>query len=372
MLDWVSEKKMHTDDELYYYNDERGGFAAYRYFFKRRYFGENGQRILLEKMAELDEACYRKLENCDYIVVTLGTTRIVRMNANGTVINTVSGIPVSEWNSENLSVQDNVDNLERIFNAIRCIRRKDLPTIFLTISPQRYLFSTGVPGCENISPFLDNMLGKSILRVAVEEFISNHKQDNIFYFPAYELVIDELRQYESLSTYDYVHIEQNLTPKYVVKRFLKSYCSDSLLKNFSRIDESKSISLEFDDLLEGGMSPDDKYFSEKFNTFLKKLIDELGGAFWPFQLSFPLMNVLIKQGKPEKVLEYFGAADLHPTARSKIAEILVDLGQYEEARLVCEEIIIQAQSGCWQIPNTQKRCENLLDKINQKIVASAH
>jgi len=97
-----------------------------------------------------------------------------------------------------LSVEDNIRQLERITESIARIRGGSLPNIFITLSPQRYFFSNNLPGCEGVTCQLsDNSLSKSILRVAISAFINKHGGP-IEYCPSYEMVLDELRPYDTL------------------------------------------------------------------------------------------------------------------------------------------------------------------------------
>ena len=55
------------------------------------------------------------------------------------------------------------------------------------------------------------------------------------------MVIDELRLYESLSIYDHLHINQDGTPKYVVKRFLQQYSSAAVLDSLPLYEDLKRV-----------------------------------------------------------------------------------------------------------------------------------
>ncbi len=100
---------------------------------------------------------------------------------------------VSEW-------QQTIQNL-RVLN-------KDVKVIF-TVSPIRHLKD----GAAN------NNLSKSILRLAVDELISN---DNMLsYFPSFEIMMDELRDYRFYKE-DLVHPSE-IAIKYIMERFSDCY-----------------------------------------------------------------------------------------------------------------------------------------------------
>ena len=126
------------------------------------------------------------------MLITLGTSHIIRKD-NGMVISCGTGIPREKWRLEMLTVEETVAGLESILESIKKIRGEALPNVLFTISPQRYWFGNDILGGE--SPVVDNCLSKSILRVALDQLIKNHAGESVFYFPAFELVIDELRVY---------------------------------------------------------------------------------------------------------------------------------------------------------------------------------
>jgi hypothetical protein len=239
----------HTEKDLHF--EERDQVIAYRHYFKKRFHGPRAVPDALDAMLAVDRECFERIAACRHLVITLGTARVVRMNESGALINSVAGIDSKYWHSQMLSVEDNVRHLERVHSAVLKIRGGVAPTIFLTISPQRYLF---VRQLENVDDaFVDNMLSKSILRVAVAEFLKRHPDASIYYFPAYEFVIDELRQLEPLSHYDFTHIEQRHTPEYVVKRFLQAYCTNDVLRQLELIERVHDEIVELQSLIESGM-----------------------------------------------------------------------------------------------------------------------
>ena len=82
----------------------------------------------------------------------------------------------------------------------------------LTVSPVRHIRDG----------LVENNISKSILTLLVDHLQLNYK--NIFYFPAYELVIDDLRDYRFYNE-DMVH-PNNQAIDYVYEAFKSSYCSD--------------------------------------------------------------------------------------------------------------------------------------------------
>jgi hypothetical protein len=272
-LEWVADGKPHGEDDLYFFDGSREHVYPHRHYFKRHVYGPDAVDVTLNRLNELDHLCRERLLKCDHLVVTLGTARIIRFRSSGVVLNCVNRIPRTEWLSEVLNVADNARHLNRMYEALRRLRGDKMPTVFITLSPQRYLFGSDRGGEDW---FVDNMLSKSILRAAISEFIGQHPGENVIYFPAYEIVMEELRTFESISHYDFMHIEQHHTPEYVVKRFVETYCTTEVLDQMELAEHIFRLKDEITDLLGAKMPPNDDRIYNKIDATLS-WAEKLGG-----------------------------------------------------------------------------------------------
>ncbi|MBF0354356.1 MAG: GSCFA domain-containing protein [Alphaproteobacteria bacterium] len=255
-------------DGLYYFSEQE--IYAYRYFFKRRFFGADAVDQVRNKIAEVEAECHAQVRRAKFIVITLGTSRVVRMRSNSDLIHTVLGLPVDQWYSDLLSMDDNVRNLKRIVDAIGVIRNGEPVKIILTISPQRYVFGLRTPGVDG-NPFVDNVLSKSILRVAIHQFQSQFPDCDSLYFPSFEMVMEGLRSFEPMSHYDFTHIEQTHTPQYVVKRFLKAYCSENLLAQFPLVELVNATNGTIGEMMDEAIRGDDPRILKILSELAQKL-----------------------------------------------------------------------------------------------------
>jgi hypothetical protein len=117
-----------------------------------------------------------------YLLVTFGTARVYFLKENNQPVANCHKIPAKEFDNRLMSVEEILNSwtslLDDLFRRI-----PDLKVIF-TISPVRH-WKDGAIG---------NMQSKSILNIAVHELINRHPK-NAFYFPAYEILMDDLRDY---------------------------------------------------------------------------------------------------------------------------------------------------------------------------------
>lgn len=166
---------------------------------------------------KLDEAA-EFFSGCTKVIITLGTAWCFRHSGYGIVSNCLKR-DAKEFTRERLSLEECTDLLHR--TADMCGNRQ---TIF-TVSPIRHM-ADGAHG---------NQLSKSTLLLAVDKTVNGHcPSGNADYFPAYEIMMDELRDYRFYAE-DMVHPSQQAVD-YVASRFL-----DWALPETERPDLEKKI-----------------------------------------------------------------------------------------------------------------------------------
>jgi hypothetical protein len=121
------------------------------------------------------------LKHADCLVLSLGTAWVHILKKEKRLVNNCHKIPSKEFNKALLSVKDIValwKNLSTHLNK----QNPNLKVLF-TVSPIRHLKDG----------FRENQLSKSTLHLAVDEICQQF--ENCFYFPSYEIMMDELRDY---------------------------------------------------------------------------------------------------------------------------------------------------------------------------------
>jgi len=113
--------------------------------------------------------------------LTLGTNHVYRLKETGEIVDNCQKRPQNLFQEEQLSVEQCVDSLLQAVEILR-ERRADVHVV-LTVSPIRYA-KYGFHGSQ---------LSKSVLLMAADQVV--RKYASVFYFPAYEIVLDELRDY---------------------------------------------------------------------------------------------------------------------------------------------------------------------------------
>ena len=155
-------------------------------------------------------------EAVDVAIFTLGTNHVYREKATGEIVDNCQKRPQALFQEEVLSVDVCRDYL---LKAIQVLRSRNPHTkIIITVSPIRYA-KYGYHGSQ---------LSKAALLLAVDSLMMDSdfgKAGGVYYFPAYEIVNDELRDYRFYAS-DMLHPSQQAVD-YIWERFVAIVFSDS-------------------------------------------------------------------------------------------------------------------------------------------------
>lgn len=127
------------------------------------------------------------------VFITLGTNRIYRLKATGEIVDNCQKRPYNLFNEERLTVEKCVEFLVQAVDEL--LRRNADVQVVVTVSPIRYA-KYG---------YHESQLSKAVLLLAVRQLFLERK--NVCYFPAYEIVLDELRDYRFYQP-DMIHPSQ--------------------------------------------------------------------------------------------------------------------------------------------------------------------
>ena len=118
----------------------------------------------------------------DTAVFTLGTNHVYVERATGEIVDNCQKRPQREFEERELTVEECVDALREAITLLRQANPK--VNVIITVSPIRYA-KYGYHGSQ---------LSKAVLLLAADKVIKE-EGERVYYFPAYEIVNDELRDY---------------------------------------------------------------------------------------------------------------------------------------------------------------------------------
>lgn len=180
---------------------------------------QSDKQATLDHMNRCVEQGHKFLSECQVLAVTLGTAMVYIHKDSGKVVANCHKVPQHQF-ERRLATQDEITQaLERIVTQAQAVN-PGLRLLF-TVSPVRH-----------IADGLDvNALSKAMLRVAVNDVVETHP-DCATYFPAYEILLDDLRDYRFYAT-DMVH-PSDVAIEYIWQTFQASYFDDRSAQAIAR------------------------------------------------------------------------------------------------------------------------------------------
>lgn len=212
-------------------------------------FSQPDKTNLIRNIDKAFQSTRLHLQESDYLIITLGSAHAYRHLRSGEIVTNCHKLPATDFKKELLTIPDIENILQKALEDIKSINNKI--RIFLTVSPIRYL-RDGI---------IESNRSKAHLLASVHSLID--RLDYCYYFPAYELVIDDLRDYRFFRE-DMTHPTAQ-TINYVLDRFILNYADDEVRKQITDIGRFKR-SLEH-----RPFHPQSKTHQE----FLKSRYDEL-------------------------------------------------------------------------------------------------
>lgn len=198
------------------------------------------------------------LQKTTVLVVTFGTAYAYFNRKTGQVVNNCHTLPGKEFERRLLSIDEITGVIKPVLSRLK-EKQKNLLFIF-TLSPVRHLRDRAE----------ENTLSKAVLSCALNDLI--HLPDTC-YFPSYEIMLDELRDYRYYAK-DLCHPNE-MSVQYIMKRFCES-C----------LDREAGKYLEKVILLKKACMHEPRHpETEAYRTFLQAQEEKLSGL----QRSYPTM-----------------------------------------------------------------------------------
>ena len=200
------------------------------------------------------------LQHAEWLVVTFGTAWVYRLSTRGVVAN-CHRLPPSSFTRELLSPEEIVEGWCALVGRLRELNPK--LRIMLTVSPVRYLRDG----------LRENSVSKGTLHLAVHRLTTTLPE--LYYFPAYEILVDELRDYRFYAE-DMAHPSPQ-AEQMVWERLQEAWLTPSARENAKRIGDFLSL-LHHRPRVPG--SPADRTAIAQLTVQLEALRHEFPGGCW--------------------------------------------------------------------------------------------
>lgn len=248
-LNHILNEHNFKEDDLLFFNDKWMSLQHHGSF------SNSNKAECLQTINQSISLSNKQLKKANYLFVTFGSAWVYEHKEHGLVAN-CHKIPAKHFTKRLLEVEEIVAAYTSLIKSIKD-SNADINIVF-TVSPVRHA-KDGL---------WENNLSKSVLHLSIKKL--TEKVDNCSYFPAYEIVMDELRDYRFFND-DLVH-PTDLAVNYVWEKFSMSYFSKETIALMDNIQKIKQAATH---------KPFD-FNSEKHQQFIKNqlaIIQELTTQF---------------------------------------------------------------------------------------------
>lgn len=233
-----------SSEDIFHYNERWHCFEAHSVL------SNPNQDELLKNLNQNLSLTRDYLEKASHLVITLGTAWVYKNSVTGKLVANCHKLPQKNFSKELLSVEEIEGGLNSLISTINAINPN--LTIIFTISPVRHLKDG----------FVENQQSKAHLMAALHKVI--HENNSfVNYFPAYEIMMDELRDYRFYAE-DMLH-PNAVAINYIWERFVEAWFSSDGITILNQVESiQKSLAHR----------PFDEH-SISYKTFSQKLQDKI-------------------------------------------------------------------------------------------------
>jgi len=167
------------------------------------------------------------LKTVDFLFITFGTSYFYLLKSTGQVVANCHKLPANDFQRKRMSIDEIVSEYDSLLQQIWSLN-PNIHIVF-TVSPIRH-WKDGAH---------DNQLSKAILLLAIDAICKTHKQ--VFYFPSYELMMDDLRDYRFYGE-DMLH-PNTIAINYIWNRFKECFMEPdtiSLMKEVEKVVQARN------------------------------------------------------------------------------------------------------------------------------------
>ncbi|MDR6763907.1 lysophospholipase L1-like esterase [Flavobacterium sp. 2755] len=238
----VCKEELFTEKDVFFHNERWHSFEVHSDL------SNADRQELLETLNKAITETNKKIKEATHIIITFGTSWIYRNIESTEIAANCHKVPQKQFSKELLSVEIIQKSIQNTIDLIQVLN-PNINFIF-TISPVRHIKDG----------FVENQLSKSYLFAALHAALNTeHLKLNTEYFPSYEIMMDELRDYRFYNE-DMLHPNQ-IAIDYIWKLFSENYISQESISTMQEVDEIQKS------LRHRSFNPE----SEQHQKFLAKL-----------------------------------------------------------------------------------------------------
>ena len=176
LIERVVLQRYFTKDDIFFFNERWHCYEVHSEL------SDADSEVFLSKLNRILSDTQKQLQQATHIIITYGTSWVYRhIETNGIVAN-CHKVPQKQFSKELLSIDSIQKAIQNTVSLIATLNPKC--NFIFTVSPVRHLKDG----------FVENQVSKAHLIAAIYA-TTNTKQQTLNYFPSYEIMMDELRDY---------------------------------------------------------------------------------------------------------------------------------------------------------------------------------
>ncbi|MBK9631049.1 MAG: GSCFA domain-containing protein [Saprospiraceae bacterium] len=207
-----------SNNDLVYHN------GLYHSLVHHGSYSNESEEACIKKINEEIQLTHQYIKEADYLLITLGSAHYYIYNNTNSIVANCHKIPTAQFTKQRSNSNEIITAFHSFYEAVKKINN-NLKIIF-SVSPVRYLRDG----------FIENNRSKSILIESVHQLTDQYL--DVFYFPAYEIFMDDLREYRFCKP-DFVHPSETAV-EYILSYFENAYMDENTKKINSKIQDIHS------------------------------------------------------------------------------------------------------------------------------------
>lgn len=213
LLSRIINQEEFTESAIFFHNERWHCYEVHSDLSR-----ENKNEFL-ENLNSILKSTYDQIIKSSHIIITYGTSWIYRLKSTNEVVANCHKVPQNQFDKEILSIETIEKSIQNTINLIRKVN-PNCQFIF-TVSPVRHIKDG----------FVENQRSKAHLISAIHN--SQLATHNSQYFPSYEILMDELRDYRFYAE-DMLHPNQ-IAIDYIWEQFFLSQITEEIYPTMQEI-----------------------------------------------------------------------------------------------------------------------------------------
>ncbi len=176
LIERVVLQRYFTKDDIFFFNERWHCYEVHSEL------SDADSEVFLSKLNQILSDTQKQLQQATHIIITYGTSWVYRHIETNAIVANCHKVPQKQFSKELLSIDSIQKAIQNTVSLIATLNPKC--NFIFTVSPVRHLKDG----------FVENQVSKAHLIAAIYA-TTNTKQQTLNYFPSYEIMMDELRDY---------------------------------------------------------------------------------------------------------------------------------------------------------------------------------